>query len=174
MAKLDWKATIGAVAPTLATALGGPLAGAAVKAISSAVLGKEDATESELEASVATQSPDTLLKLKQADQDFKLQMQKLGVDLERIAAEDRNSARQREIAVHDKTPAILAYSVTLGFFTTLWYTFVKGMPSEGGEALLIMLGSLGTAWSGIIAYYYGSSAGSARKDTLLHQSKPIE
>lgn len=174
MAKFDWKSTIGAVAPALATALGGPLAGAAVKAISSAVLGKENGTEKEIEAVVASQSPDVLLQLRKADQDFKIQMEKLGVDLEQIHQKDRESARAREIALKDHTPAVLAYGVTFGFFATLWYCFVHGMPEKGGEALLIMLGSLGTAWSGIVAYYFGSSAGSKHKDVLLHKSKPVE
>ena len=170
----NWKETIASVAPALARALGGPLAGAAVKAVSVAVLGKEKASEKELEAALVTAGPDVLLKLKEADNSFKLEMEKLGVDLEKVHQQDRDSARRREIELKDNTPAVLAYGVSVGFFATLWYTFRFGMPSEGGEALLIMLGSLGTAWSGIVAYYFGSSAGSARKDALLHQSKPIE
>ena len=85
------------VAPTIATAVGGPLAGMATRAISEALLGKPDGTEEELAQAAANATPEQLLALKKAEQDFAVRMRELDIDLERIANEDRNSARDREI-----------------------------------------------------------------------------
>jgi hypothetical protein len=94
----------------------------------------------------------------------------LKTNLEKIAAEDRNSARQREMTVLDWTPRILAYMTTSGFFGILLLMLFASMPinDQTHDVLLVMLGSLGTAWTGVIAYYFGSSAGSAAKTVLLN------
>lgn len=84
-----------------------------------------------------------------------------------IAADDRNSARQREIAVKDRMPAVLAILITAGFFGTLGYMLRYGVPPEGSEVLYMMLGTLGTAWIGVIGYYYGTSAGSQTKNQII-------
>lgn len=86
-----------------------------------------------------------------------------------MEASDRNSARQRETAIKDKTPAILAYSITIGFFSVLFYMLNFEVPQSEREVLFVMLGSLGTAWTGIIAYYFGSSAGSAAKHATIER-----
>lgn len=165
-----WKSALGVlgtIAPGLATALGGPLAGAAVGAIISALGLPADTSAEEVAAQVASASPETLLKLKAAEQDFTKAMRALDIDLEKIAAGDRDSARQREVQIKDWTPAILAYLVTVGFFGALGWLLVAGKPEIGGDALLVMLGSLGTAWTAIISYYYGSTAGSKLKTEAL-------
>jgi hypothetical protein len=167
--KLDWKAIVGSVAPTIATALGGPLAGVAIKTLATQLLGKPDATPEEVEAAVVGADPQTLLRLKEIEAEFKKAMLDAGIKMEQLASQDRASARAREIAVRDRTPAYLAYAITIGFFGTLGFMLVNGKPETGGDALLVMLGSLGTAWAGVVAYYFGSSAGSRKKDEALSQ-----
>jgi len=155
------------VAPSIATAVGGPLAGMATRAISEALLGKPDGTEAELIDAAAKASPDQLLALKKAEQDFAVRMRELEIDLQRIDAADRSSAREREVKTGDWTPKALAGAVTLGFFGVLGYMIAYGLPTQGGEALLVMLGTLGTAWGGIVSYYFGSSAGSKEKSEAM-------
>ena len=157
------------VAPSIATAVGGPLAGMATRAISEALLGKPDGTEDELIDAAAKATPEQLLALKKAEQDFAVRMRELEIDLQRIDAADRSSAREREVKTGDWTPRVLAAAVTLGFFGVLGYMIAYGLPPQGGEALLVMLGTLGTAWGAIVSYYFGSSAGSKEKTEAMNR-----
>jgi hypothetical protein len=158
------------VAPSIASAVGGPLAGMATKAISEALLGKPDGTEEELAQAAIKATPEQLLALKKAENDFALQMRELDIDLERIAGADRDSARNREIKTRDWTPKILAGGITVGYFGVLFYMLTHGLPTTGGsEAMLVMLGTLGTAFGGVMAYYFGSSAGSKEKTEAMNR-----
>lgn len=165
---------IGSVAPTIATALGGPVAGMAVKAISGALFGHDSATEDDIRTVLANPTGDQLAALKKIDADFAVQMKALDIDLERIAAGDRASARDMQKETKDWIPRALAVSVTVGFFAILLYMLIYGLPTTGNEALLLLLGALQTAWGGIIAFYFGSSSGSQQKDKMIYNSKPLE
>ena len=158
---------LGQIAPTIATALGGPLAGVAVKTLSTALLGHENGTAEDISTAMQTASPEQLAAIKKIDADFKSRMKELDIDLERIAAGDRDSARQMQAATKDWTPKALAFFITFGFFGALIWLLVFGMPKTGTEALLMMLGSLGTSWTGVCQFYYGSSAGSKQKTDAL-------
>ena len=158
---------LGQVAPTIATALGGPLAGIAVKTLSSVLLGHENGSEDDVSAAIAGATPDQLAALKKIDADFKAHMKELDIDLERISAGDRDSARQMQRDTKDWVPKVLAVVITLGFFGILIWMLLNGMPKTGTEALLMMLGALGTAWTGVVNFYYGSSAGSKQKTDAL-------
>ncbi len=174
---MDWKALVGSVAPWIGTALGGPLGGAAIGAVSDA-LGLSDKTETSLKAALSGVTPEQMLAIKNADNAFAMQMQQLGYEnlqkMEELASSDRNSARQREMTVKDVTPRVLAYTVTLGFFALLTVMIFCPLPKDSATLLNVMIGSLGTAWTGIVAYYFGTSSSSARKTELLAQAQPIE
>ena len=159
---------LGQIAPSIATALGGPLAGIAVKTLSNALLGHESGTEEDVANALQNASPEQLSVIKKIDADFKVRMKELDIDLERISAGDRDSARQMQRDTKDWVPKVLAVVITLGFFGILIWMLLNGMPKTGTEALLMMLGALGTAWTGVVNFYYGSSAGSKAKTDALN------
>jgi len=168
MADFDWKSIVRTVAPGLATALGGPLAGVAAAALSDALLGRPDGSEADISQAVAVGGADALVKIKAAEQAFQVRMRELDIDLERIHQADRDGARKREAASGDTwTPRLLAIGITCGFFGVLSWLLAEGKPETGGDALLVMLGALGGAWASVVAYYFGSSAGSREKTALL-------
>ena len=157
------KSIIGTVAPKLGMAAGGPLG-----ALVGNMVGKALGVDSEEAALKMIESdPEALTKLKAIDADFDKRMAELGVDIERIHAEDRASARSREVAVKDRTPMILAFVLAVGFFGTLAYMLRFGLPLEGRDVIMVMIGSLGTAWIATVNYYFGSSSGSKSKTDLL-------
>lgn len=158
---------LGQIAPTLATALGGPMAGLAVKTLSNVLLGDETGDADAIAVALQNATPEQLSNVKKIDADFKVRMKELEIDLERISSGDRDSARKREMSVGDHTPKILAAGITMGFFGCLFWMFVYGVPKNGNEALLLMLGALQTAFTGVIAYYFGSSSSSKAKDELI-------
>lgn len=178
----DVKTLVARLAPSIAAGLGGPLAGTAVAALEGALGVSTDGSTTDkqqaLAAAISGATPDQLLALKKADQDYQAKMTELGFDnaqdMEKLASGDRDSARKREMDVKDKTPRNLAYLITSGFFGVLAFLMLSKVPAESRDILNIMLGSLGTAWVAAVTYYFGSSAGSAEKTTLLHQSIPAE
>lgn len=168
----DFLKTLGAIAPAIGTAIGGPFGALAGKAVQVALGLADGATQDDMAKALENATPEQLLAIKQADNQFKLDMEKLGVDLAKIDAEDRDSARQREIAVKDKIPGLLAAFLTIGFFGLLALMCFHDIPKENAAVLNIMLGALGAGFSTMLAYYFGSSAGAARKDAMLLQATP--
>lgn len=158
------------IAPTIATCLGGPLAGLAVTAISK-VLGIDEGKVQDVIES-GKLNAEQIASLKQAEIELKDHAQQLGLNFEQLAVQDRASARDLQKETKSIVPPILSILVTIGFFSIL-IGLMSGKIMTS-DALMLMLGSLGTAWTGIIAFYFGSSASSQAKDQMIHNSTPIK
>lgn len=157
--------------------MGGPLGGLAVEAAANA-LGVPEKTTDAVKQALAGVTPDQMLALKKADQEFALDMQTLGfkqiTDLEALAAGDRKDARAMQVQTRSRVPAILSIGVTLGYFAVLVGMMTKLFTVSDSQALLLMLGSLSTAWGVVIAFWFGTTADSGRKTELLAQSAPVK
>lgn len=157
--------------------LGGPLGTLAANAVGQALgISKVDPSPEGIEAAIAQaqiKDPDALSKLQEAEQNFKLQMTKLGFEnvqqLLQIDAEDRANARARQIAVKDRMPAILAVTLVSGFFVMIAVLLKWGVPETVHDLILLMIGQLSAKFSGVYDYFFGSSSGSAAKQQTIAQ-----
>lgn len=161
------KDILGAVAPTLATAVFGPFGGVAVTALTKAVGLPAGAPPDQVVAAIKGAGPETLLALKQCESQFIKDMKALDVDVLRLENDDRASARNREIQLKDKTPTILAYIIVGGFFGVLMAFMIMGKPVSGGDAFLLLIGGLNAAFGGVIGYFFGSTNGSMAKTNAM-------
>lgn len=78
-----------------------------------------------------------------------------------------NSPMASPPATKDMMQKVLAIIVTVGFFGVICFMLLFPVPETGKDVLLVLIGALGAAWTGIIGYFYGSSSGSAAKTAIL-------
>lgn len=164
---MNWLDTLKQLAPTVATALGGPLAGAAVTALGS-ILGVSAPTQENIAKLFkdGQLSADHLAEIRQLELDYQNQEKERGFKFAELEFKNQDSARQMQIATHSKMPAILTVMVTCGFFGILSLLFFKP-ELKGNEIVMIMVGQLSTVWAGCVAFYTGTTFGSASKNAML-------
>ncbi len=164
-----WKDVIRNVAPALGTALLGPAAGAALRVVSTALLGKPDATEAEVEARIANWTPADELALRTAEQQFTLGLLDKVTAAEEIDAGDRASAREREKGLKDWTPQALAVGTFGAFFTLIFLMVAHAIPPANAQPITIFASILAGAVTQILNYYFGSSSGSAAARDVIRR-----
>ena len=161
---------IESIAPTIASCLGGPLAGLAVEAVSKAIGVDPSSVQDTINSGKL--SAEQIASIQAAEIQLKAKAQEMNLDFEQLAVQDRKSARDMQNTTKSFIPPLLALIITLGFFGILIGMMTGKVTSS--DALMLLLGSLGTAWTGVISFYFGSSASSQNKDALLHQSTPTK
>ena len=157
------------LAPTVASCLGGPLAGLAVEAVSKLMGTNLADTQALLNSGKMT--ADQIASVQQAEIALKAQAQSMNLDFAKLAEADMESARTMQTTTRSWVPGFLAIFITSGFFGIL-AALMLGYATKSDE-LMLMLGGLGTAWTGVVHFYFGSSSGSQAKDQLIYQSTPL-
>lgn len=160
------------LAPLLGTALAGPLGGAAAAFLADK-LGVEEKTVEAVTDAIASSklTPDQVQSIKLAEIEFEKFLKQNQIDLEQIHAGDRKDARGMLTATQSKVPAILSFMVTLGYFAILLGMMFGWLKVSDSQALLLMLGSLSTAWGMVMAFWFGTTSGSQAKNQLLLNAK---
>ena len=163
---MSWLAQI---APTIATALGGPLAGLAVEAVSKAIGVAPEDTQALLDNGKLT--ADQIGQIKLAEIALKTQAQNLGLDFEKLAVADRSSAREMQISTKSYTPSVLA-AVIIGGFAVITVVKIMGVPFAPDSTIQDLVTTLRDGVILVLSFYFGSSSGSKEKNDLLHKSTP--
>ena len=147
------KGIIGAVAPTIGTALGGPMGGMAAKMVAEAL--GVDNDPKKIEKAIQAATPEQLAELKQIDADFNVKMKELDVDLFALETADIQSARG--MFSKDWTARVIGITVVGGFMGYIFLVTIQP-PEQNSEALInLVLGYLGGLASAIISFYFGAS-----------------
>lgn len=167
---MDWKTVLKTVAPTAATILGGPLAGLAVEAIGAA-LGMEEPTVRKVQDALTQGqlSGEQIVALKTAEQALVVRLRELDIRAEEVEQADRASARTREATVKDNTNKILAFTV-VGAFVALVAGTLLGWASVDSALAGTLVGYLSAKAEQVLAYYFGSTKGSADKTAMLAEA----
>jgi len=99
----------------------------------------------------------------------KAQLATAALDWYKLEINDKESARKREVETKDSTTKELAWIYTAGYFgmlAALLFGLVE-IPERMMSLLDVLMGVLTAGQYSIMAYYFGSSAGSQSKDTVL-------
>ena len=157
------------VAPTIANVLlpgvGGVVVGTAVSAVSKAIGAPDGTPPDKLAAIMEGGLPvEKLEALRRADTEFAARMKELDIDLEKVHAGDRGSARKMRIEMGgDWTSNVLSYlSVALfgGLVGSLIYMALHGVQvtSDMKELLIYCLGHASGFASSVFLFHFGSSS----------------
>lgn len=186
---MEWNELAGAVkkyAPVLGSVVGNfvPGAGALGTGISliASAFGVEDENPKPEQLYKAIQAdPDAAIKLRRIETENQQALANIALKQEEIRLQDVGSARQRQIehekntGKSDKNLYALAWLGILGYLGLIIYIIHWGLP-DMTPAVALMVGNLigivGSKYSGIYDYFFGTSKSSAEKTKLLG-SQPL-
>jgi len=164
------------IAPTVASWIMGDKTGAAVSkvtGIAQEVLGTSDTAG--IERAIAA-DPNLALQFKMAVIQAEADARRQEFDTLQAELADVASARSQTVELAKAGSAIawgavaVSLLVTAAFMAALWFVVRQEIPAASREIAYILLGTLGAKFGDIVAYWVGSSSGSAQKTATLEKA----
>lgn len=165
------KQLLGVLAPTIGTAILGPIGGVAGKILAD----KLGVDKAELDTVLANPSPEQVVAIKNAETEFQKFCMAHDIDVERLHQQDRADARKRQTDnPDDKTTTHLAWLYTIGFFAALaaQFAIVFSEIQIQPNAMRMLDATTGVLFAlmmGPKEYYFGSSSSSKLKTWLSNK-----
>ena len=161
-------------APTVASALLGPLGGVAVAAISKIMGVGDGKVESITKAfNDGKITPDQLAQIRELELKYQNDELERGFKYKELEFKDVADARLMQRETKSNMPAVLTVFITVGFFGILGWMMADDTVKDS-PPLLIMLGQLSAAWAACVSFWVGTTQSSQHKDTLLANSTPVK
>lgn len=172
---MSWLDTITKLAPTVASALGGPLAGAAMTAIGE-LIGLSEPTRDKIKEVIENGqlTGDQISQIKQLELKYKAEEAERGFKYAELEVKDRDSARGRDAAIIQATGRnlradimfILAVAVITGLVYMIWKSpdineYLKGI-------VTLVLGRFLGYLDNIYNFEFGTTRGSQGKDATIN------
>ena len=166
------------IAPTVASALLGPLGGVAVSAIGS-ILGVSEPTQQKIADAISTGklTPEQVGELKKLELQYQNDEAERGFKYADLAFKDRDSARKANVEggvqKHMFWLSVILLLVTLGCEISVLFF---GYPDQKIPEMVVgrILGLMDAVCMLVLTYWYGTTSGSLAKTNLLAQSQPAK
>tara|TARA_R110000850_G_scaffold181957_2_gene307358 strand:+ start:14803 stop:15327 length:525 start_codon:yes stop_codon:yes gene_type:complete len=159
----NWTKKLLEYAPDIAGAIlsgGTTLPSLAIKAFRDAT-GTDVQTQADVQMAVEGMTPDMQLKLTSANNMFKIEMKRLGLELDSNELLDKQDAREHN--KHSVMPAAICIVLTLMIAMSGYLIFAHQIPDQNTEIAYLLFGALITKWGDSIAYWVGTTRSSANK-----------
>ena len=165
---MEW---LKAIAPTVVTALGSPLAGMALAAVSKTLNIAPEEVQDVLNSNKLT--AEQVASIQIAELELKKQAQSMNIDFEQLAVADRKSARDMQVATKSYLVPLLAVIIVTSFVGVVVST-LAGFSTIDSVMAGTLIGYLSAKADQVLSFFFGSTAGSQRKTELLSKAEAVK
>lgn len=157
------------IAPTIASALLGPLGGIAVAGLGK-IFGIDGATQKDITKLISDSkiTPDQLAEIQKLELQFKNDEAERGFKYSELQFQDTKSARDMQMSTKSLTPSILTWVVVVITLACEGVMLFNAIP-PGADPIILgrILGTMDSALMLVLGFWFGSSHGSQSKDNTI-------